>query len=214
MIALTKCAYCRRGGSAESVTVYPSQIGLQAMADEEANGPRLEGMKPVSVADGGSSDEGEDGEEETPGEFDPDVFRKYELGKLKWFFAIAVFDSVSTAEAVYKGCDGLEYEASGATLDLRYTPDHVQFSQQPREIATDVPLDYRPPTFANKAKSSSKVELSWDQDGAQAILSPRHATTESPRALPQNMESPVSLTCVVWGCVVTLPRRPCTLRAE
>ena len=42
--------------------------------------------------------------------------------------------------------------------------DDVQFDQAPRDSATDVPLNYKQPMFSNKATSSSKVELTWDQD--------------------------------------------------
>ena len=39
-------------------------------------------------------------------EFDPEILRKYEAGKLKWFFAVVECDSVETAAHLYKECDG------------------------------------------------------------------------------------------------------------
>ena len=155
------------GGKIENVVVYPSEIGLKAMAEEETHGPKLDGL--LARRDSGDTsgdDETNDAQpnEDDGEEFDQEVLRKYELGKLRWFFAIVTCDSVSTARAIYTECDGLEYEASGSTFDIRYTPHHVQFSQPPRDTAVDVPVNYRPPIFTNKAKTSSKVELSWDQD--------------------------------------------------
>ena len=37
-------------------------------------------------------------------EFDPEILRKYEEGKLKWYFAVVECDSVETAEHLYKEC--------------------------------------------------------------------------------------------------------------
>lgn len=123
-----------------------------------AAGPKLDGVVPTPI----TNDEFTQGDEYQ--EFDPDILRKYERGKLKWFFAVVDCDSVKTAQHIYKECDGLEFERSGIVLDVRYIPDDVQFSQAPRDTATAVTLNYKAPLFSNKATSSSKVELTWDQD--------------------------------------------------
>ena len=121
-------------------------------------GPKLEGVVPRPVT-GNDSDEADDYEE-----FDPEILRKYEQGKLKWYFAVVECDSIKTAETIYKECDGLEYERSGIILDLRYIPDDVAFPQAPRDTATEMAINYKAPLFTNKAKSSSKVEFTWDRD--------------------------------------------------
>ena len=89
-------------------------------------------------------------EEELDGaEFDPDKLRQYELDRLRYvlqsllcifkraalfryYFAVIVCDSVSTADAIYSSCDGLEFERSGNKLDLRFVPRDVEFAQAPR----------------------------------------------------------------------------------
>ena len=52
--------------------------------------------------------------------------RRYELNKLRYYFAIAICDSISTSEAVYNEVDGLEMEHSAMVFDLRFVPDDVQ----------------------------------------------------------------------------------------
>ena len=162
ILAIVRC-FVPPGGSIADVTVFPSKIGMEAMAKEERHGPQLEGVVPTPVDESAPNDDGDGGSGEYQ-EYDPEVLRKYELGKLKWYFAVVTCDSVATAEHVYKECDGLEYERSGLNFDFRYIADDVQFDQAPRDSATDVPLNYKQPMFSNKATSSSKVELTWDQD--------------------------------------------------
>lgn len=123
-----------------------------------AAGPKLDGVVPTPVTNDDFTQEDE------YQEFDPDILRKYEQGKLKWFFAVVDCDSVKTAQHIYKECDGLEFERSGIVLDVRYIPDDVQFPQAPRDTATALTLNYKAPLFSNKATSSSKVELTWDRD--------------------------------------------------
>lgn len=122
-------------------------------------GPKLEGVVPTPITNDDEFKEGDATEE-----FDPEILRKYEQGKLKWFFAVVDCDSIKTATHIYKECDGLEFERSGIVLDVRYIPDEVEFSQAPRDTATAVTLNYKAPLFSNKATSSSKVELTWDRD--------------------------------------------------
>lgn len=45
--------------------------------------------------------------------------RAYERSKLRWYYAIAEFDSARTASAVYEGCDGIEFARSSNVMDLR-----------------------------------------------------------------------------------------------
>ena len=83
-----------------------------------------------------------------------------------------------TSSSPHLVTDGLEYERSGILLDLRYIPDEVEFSQKPRDTATEMALNYKQPIFSNKAKSSSKVELTWDRDDPERFKMRKKAFTK------------------------------------
>ena len=54
--------------------------------------------------------------------------RRYQLQRLKYFYAIAEFDSKEAAAAVYEACDGVEYASTGIRFDLRFVNDDEIFS--------------------------------------------------------------------------------------
>lgn len=47
-------------------------------------------------------------------------------------------DSIATADYLYRNCDGVEFERSSNTLDLRFIPDSLEIKHPPRDIATEV----------------------------------------------------------------------------
>jgi hypothetical protein len=75
--------------------------------------------------------------------FDKEKLRQYELQKLKYYFGVATFTNIETASAVFDACDGLEYETSSNTLDLRFVPNDIDFSfKQAKDMASFVPDAY------------------------------------------------------------------------
>ncbi|VDM02687.1 unnamed protein product [Schistocephalus solidus] len=109
--------------------------------------------------------------------------RRYQMNRLKYFYAIAEFDSVETAAAIYEACDGVEYGSTGIRFDLRFVDDSETFS-----VSCVNPFDhsYVPPEWAhlvteccevNKTKfvprafetpavHSTRITLTWDKTPA------------------------------------------------
>eukprot|EP00850_Spirogloea_muscicola_P002722 SM000010S04360 [mRNA] locus=s10:1113688:1117900:- [translate_table: standard] len=233
-------SFLPRGGSIARVTVYPSDFGLQQMAEEQMQGPQVlfggggrrkeeDGAaqnvddlevseeaeeeeeeevcedEEVGEEDGddddcdeseeeegeGGEETGSDGEEVEPqggggraagdgrpgaadeadedsqgeGEIDMEQLRAYEKSKLRYYYAVVECDSPATGGALYRACDGMEFERSANTLDLRFIPDAMSFkARQLRDQATDVPQDYVAPNFQTRALQHSSVKLTWDED--------------------------------------------------
>uniref|UniRef100_K3WSS8 ESF1 RRM domain-containing protein n=1 Tax=Globisporangium ultimum (strain ATCC 200006 / CBS 805.95 / DAOM BR144) TaxID=431595 RepID=K3WSS8_GLOUD len=96
--------------------------------------------------------------------FDAEKLRKYELQKLKYYYAIVTCDSVKTASAIFDNCDQLEYETSSNVLDLRFVPDDIEFTNKPKDVCTSVPDTYKPSIFATTALQNTDVKLTWEED--------------------------------------------------
>ena len=98
--------------------------------------------------------------------FDPVELRKYELKKLKFYYAIAYCDSVETASSLYNECDGLEIERTQSFLDMRFVPDDLtKFPYPPKEVCDHMPAnkEYTQEFKPNSALQDTKVKLTWDQ---------------------------------------------------
>ncbi|XP_072742594.1 ESF1 homolog [Anoplolepis gracilipes] len=147
------------GGLIHSVTIYPSEFGQQRMKEEERSGPMELKSKYVK-----NEDEIED-ENEEGATYHMEKLRQYQLNRLKYYYAVAEFDSAETANKVYVECDGIEYESTATRLDLRFIPNDMPFDQEPKEICTEIPepVKYEPRQFTTTALQQVKVELTWDE---------------------------------------------------
>ncbi|ETL84972.1 hypothetical protein L917_15366 [Phytophthora nicotianae] len=101
--------------------------------------------------------------------FDREKLRKYELQKLRYYYAIVTCDSVKTASTIFDQCDQLEYETSSNVLDLRYVPDDTTFTNPPKESCDSVPDRYKPAIFATVALQQTDVKLTWEEDDEQRL---------------------------------------------
>ncbi|KAK9840918.1 hypothetical protein WJX81_000303 [Elliptochloris bilobata] len=179
-------SFLGKGQRLARVTVYPSDFGLERMAEEARFGPRalFGGAKPAAAplpgagaggpsdAAGGDSDDGAPaGSGEALGDDSGDLvdqrrLQLYERSKLRYHYAVAEFGNAAAAAHVYAECDGLEFERSANRLDLRFVPEEQSFAgRQPRDVATEVPSGYTPPpAFATAALQHTNVKLTWDAD--------------------------------------------------
>ncbi|RAL13751.1 pre-rRNA-processing protein ESF1 [Aspergillus homomorphus CBS 101889] len=177
------------GGRVLKVSVYPSEFGKERMEREETEGPPKEIF--ASADKGSDDDDEEEGfegfEDEDEEEFDSDEeeekikksmlkedkgeefnstkLRKYQLERLRYFYAILTFSSREVAKHVYDLVDGAEYLSSANFFDLRFVPDDTDFSDdRPRDECKRIPDGYQPNEFVTDALQHSKVKLTWDME--------------------------------------------------
>lgn len=81
------------------------------MKEEEVMGPKeLVEMKHQET----EIDKDNDNEDEEGNSYHREKLRQYQLNRLKYYYAVAVCDSVETANKIYEECDGQEFESSAA----------------------------------------------------------------------------------------------------
>ncbi|KAL4943904.1 hypothetical protein BDV06DRAFT_210663 [Aspergillus oleicola] len=171
------------GGKVEKVVVYPSEFGKERMEKEETEGPPREIFATQSDDDDEEEEDEDEDEEELDSdeedekikksmlkedkgeEFNTTQLRKYQLERLRYFYAILTFSSKNVAKHVYDNVDGAEYLTSANFFDLRFVPDDTDFSDdQPRDECERIPDGYQPNDFVTDALQHSKVKLTWDAD--------------------------------------------------
>ncbi|KAL8723552.1 MAG: hypothetical protein Q9225_000187 [Loekoesia sp. 1 TL-2023] len=180
-------SFASSAGQIREISVYPSDFGKERMEREETEGPPKEiftGGK-GDTGTGGKDPESSEGEEDevsvaeeddenikksllredTGQDFNSAKLRRYQLERLRYFYAVLVCSSPSVAQSIYEAVDGTEYLTTANFFDLRFIPDDVDFSHdRPRDTCTHIPDGYRPTEFVTDALQHSKVRLTWDAD--------------------------------------------------
>lgn len=149
-------------GSIKSIAIYPSEYGKARMKEEEIKGP-------IELVD--SKGETEELENEEGAKYHMEKLRKYQLNRLKYYYAVIVCDSANTADKIYTECDGMEYESSAIKIDLRFIPDDMTFDSEPKEVCEKLPEPnkYQPRFFTTTALQQAKVNLTWDETDPERI---------------------------------------------
>ena len=165
-------SFCKGNQKVLKVEIYPSEYGMKEMAKENKEGPDKEIFNSEAIVKTGNDKE-EEAEEEEEEEidssnegFDPIELRKYELKKLKYYYAVVYCDSVETANLLYTECDGLEIERTQSFMDMRFIPDDLkEFPYPPKEVCDHMPAnkEYVQEFKPNSALQDTKVKLTWDQ---------------------------------------------------
>ncbi|KAL8630693.1 hypothetical protein Q9189_003618 [Teloschistes chrysophthalmus] len=170
-------------GQIRRISVYPSEFGKERIEREEVEGPSKDifarGKASNGIEEGdSSSDDQHPGVEEddekikksllqegNDQEFNSAKLRRYQLERLRYYYAVLICSSPTIAQTIYEAVDGTEYLTTANFFDLRFIPDDVEFSQdKPRDECTRIPDSYRPNEFVTDALQHSKVRLTWDAD--------------------------------------------------
>lgn len=172
-------SFAPQSGRVESVTIYPSEFGRERLEKENIEGPPREifassKRKAEDDDDEESSDDDDkikekllkeqagDGEE-----FDTAKLRKYQLERLRYYYAVIECSDNTTAKTLYDSMDGREYLSTSNFFDLRFVPDDTSFDEDvPHDECMDLPSGYKPNEFRTEALTHSKVRLTWDDDDA------------------------------------------------
>lgn len=172
-IMLFLSSFCPKNGFIKSVTIYPSDFGLERMNIEAEQGPadiwkanrKSGGEKEIekldkSIVDADTNWVYKDSEDT---DLDPKKLRKYEKDKMKYYYAVIECDSVATAKQIYDNCEGLEFELTAIKIDLRYIPDKLKFPHKPKEVCTELPVTSKVNNFLNRAVQHTNVKLTWEE---------------------------------------------------
>ncbi|KAI2804776.1 hypothetical protein RDWZM_008073 [Blomia tropicalis] len=180
-------SFKRATGAIHFVRIFYSKFGEERLQVEEEKGPsefifgkanivdKLENESDNNEEDEKEEDENldendlnsdDDDDEESSKSESMEKLRKYQLERLKYFYAVIEFDSTETAELIYNELDGMEYESSSTTLDIRFIPDDMNFDDvKLKEECSSMPnSNYQAPAFINTALQQSKVKLTWDEN--------------------------------------------------
>ncbi|MCJ1465929.1 pre-rRNA-processing protein esf1 [Pseudocyphellaria aurata] len=187
------------------VSIYPSAFGRERMEREEMEGPpkeifaqkKLEVESEQVLSDSSSDEESneEDDEkikksilkEDQGEEFNSAKLRRYQLERLRYYYAVLTCSSIAVAQAIYDTMDGTEYLTTANFFDLRFIPDEVEFvDENPREECERIPDGYRPNEFVTDALQHSKVRLTWDADDRSRKEAQKKAFTGSRADLDEN----------------------------
>ncbi|KAG7450575.1 uncharacterized protein BT62DRAFT_523469 [Guyanagaster necrorhizus] len=157
-------------GQVLNVRVYPSEFGKERMAREEREGPPAEVFKKKENESEEVNHRNiyEVGDEN---ELNEDALRKYQLERLRYYYAVITCDSVDAASHIYDELEGTELERSANVFDLSFVPEDMVFDDEFRdETMEDSFATYKGLDFVTDALRHSKVKLTWDEDDPERNL--------------------------------------------
>jgi len=148
-------------GTVKSLKIYPSEFGMERMKEEKVLGPKE--LREVDDVNGEDNEQGSS--------FHMEKLREYQINRLKYYYAVAVCDSVATASKLYEELDGQEYEMSATRMDMRFIPNDTTFDQEPKSVASGIAQlkDYEPVSFHNTALQQTTVRLTWDETDTKRV---------------------------------------------
>ncbi|MCJ1454294.1 pre-rRNA-processing protein esf1 [Mycoblastus sanguinarius] len=199
-------------GRIRKISVYPSEFGKERMEREEMEGPpkeifdqnKADVLQEARFSSGeeeeeaeGEEEEGDEGEDERikrsilkedrGEEFNSAKLRRYQLERLRYYYAVLECSSASTAQTIYDAVDGTEYLTTANFFDCRYIPDDTDFADdKPRDECDRIPDGYKPNEFVTDALQHSKVRLTWDADDGTRKEAQKRAFAGSRAGIDEN----------------------------
>lgn len=182
-LMITFSSFIPNGGKIEKICIYPSEFGKERMKREEVEGPprelfqkkkskkkskgHVEEESDEEVSDVDIKDLYEEGDAEK--DVDTKALRRYQLERLRYYYAVVYCNNIETAKSIYENCDSTEYESTANMFDIRYVPEGMEFDDEPRDQCDSLPKNYKPLSFTTDALQHSKVKLTWDETPADRI---------------------------------------------
>lgn len=119
----------------EKVQIYPSLYGIEQMKKDALYGPPKEIFQSKKTTEETTKIDEEreylSDNEYQLGENDDGknlaMLRKYEINKMKYFYAVVYCNTVKTAKKVYKEYNGYELELTNIKLSLSFIDDDLKF---------------------------------------------------------------------------------------
>ncbi|KAJ2997575.1 pre-rRNA-processing protein esf1 [Globomyces sp. JEL0801] len=161
-------AFKPANGLIKSVGIYTSDFGKERMALEAVQGPPSTIF--ANTHENVKTDKGKD--------FNMAQLRKYQVDRLRYFYAVVECDSLHTSTTIFKACDGSEFESTSNFFDLRYVPDEMSFEDDPVDEASEAALVYEPVEFVTHALQHSNVKLTWDGEDPDRIKTTKRKFTK------------------------------------
>jgi len=121
---------CKGDMIVKKVEIYPSLFGLEQMKKDTLYGPPKElfaegEVKKSKKRRGNDQDEDKEADEA----FNQNQLRKYEIQKMKYFYAIIYCNSPQTSDKLYTEYNGYDFELSNIKLNLSFVADDLVFPQ-------------------------------------------------------------------------------------
>ncbi|TFK57065.1 hypothetical protein OE88DRAFT_1619710 [Heliocybe sulcata] len=162
-----------------NVRVYPSQFGKGRMEKEEKEGPPVEVFKKNTARSDDELTAKDIIEVGDAQDYDEEALRKYQLDRLRYYYAVVECDNPQTASHIYNELQGTELEFSANVFDLSYVPDDMTFDKEYRDEASDeASTAYKGLDFVTDALRHSKVRLTWDEDDPERVRMTRRALSK------------------------------------
>ncbi|SJK85910.1 Pre-rRNA-processing protein ESF1 [Babesia microti strain RI] len=152
-------------------SIYLSNFGKSRIHSESINGPTLLpsnfNATNTEINDEKIYTNEENCDDELCDSDKYETFRKYQLEKSRYYYAVVELCSVDVASVLYDELDGVEVGFAINSLDLRFIPPEIQFTDSPISQAIEIPAGYNPPVTNTSALRHSKVTCSWDMAPAK-----------------------------------------------